>query len=120
MALATPTAIMVAAGRAAQGGILVKGGASLEKAAGITAVILDKTGTLTEGRPEVTDAVSLSADADWLALAAAVEERSEHPLARAVVAHVSGGAAGATDFQSVPCHGATARIRDRTIGGCKR
>ncbi len=116
MGLATPTAIMVAAGRAAQRGILAKGGASLEKAARVTTVVLDKTGTLTEGHPEVTDAIALAADSDWLMLAAAVESRSEHPLAQAVVRYRAPGANHhAENFQAVPGEGAIATVDGRTI-----
>jgi P-type Cu+ transporter len=120
MGLATPTAIMVAAGRAAQQGILAKGGASLEKAAHVTAVVLDKTGTLTEGRPEVTDAIMLGGDPDWLRLAAAVESRSEHPLAQAVVRHaasmaLSNSEQAVENFQAIPGHGAVASVAGRTI-----
>ncbi len=115
MGLATPTAIMVAAGRAAQQGILAKGGASLEKAAHITTVVLDKTGTLTEGRPEVTDAITLGDDPDWVRLASAVESRSEHPLAQAVVRYRPPSDGAVENFQAVPGHGTVARVAGRTI-----
>ena len=116
MGLATPTAIMVAAGRAAQRGILAKGGASLEKAAHITTVVLDKTGTLTEGRPEVTDAITLGDDPDWVRLAASVEARSEHPLAQAVVRYSPAPESRAVeDFQAIPGQGAVATVAGRTI-----
>jgi Cu+-exporting ATPase len=118
MGLATPTAIMVAAGRAAQRGILAKGGASLEKAAHITTVVLDKTGTLTEGRPEVTDAITLGAsgnDADWVRLAAAVESRSEHPLAQAVVRYRPSADGAVENFEAIPGQGAVATVAGRTI-----
>ena len=118
MGLATPTAIMVAAGRAAQTGILVKGGVSLEKAANVTTVVLDKTGTLTEGHPEVTDAVQLAGDAAWRELATAVESRSEHPLAQAVMKmkwNRPSGLLPLTDFQSTPGQGATATVDGRQI-----
>ena len=82
MGLAVPTAVMVASGRGAQMGLLIKGGEALEKLRRVDTVVLDKTGTLTEGRPRV---VSANIDDDSLRLAAAVERRSEHPLARTVV-----------------------------------
>ncbi|HEY2845902.1 MAG TPA: copper-translocating P-type ATPase, partial [Bryobacteraceae bacterium] len=82
MGLAVPTAVMVATGRGAQLGLLIKGGEALEKLRRVDTVVLDKTGTVTEGRPRVTEA---HIDDESLRLAAAVERRSEHPLARAVV-----------------------------------
>jgi Cu+-exporting ATPase len=89
MGLATPTAILVGTGRGAERGILVKGGDVLERAHAVTTVVLDKTGTITSGRPEVTDIVPLGAvpiDADeLLRLAASAERSSEHPLAAAIV-----------------------------------
>ncbi len=87
MGLATPTAIMVGTGRGAEAGILVRGGEALENAHRVTAVLLDKTGTLTRGKPavaEVLPAGDLSPD-DLLRLAAAVEAGSEHPLAGAIL-----------------------------------
>jgi Cu+-exporting ATPase len=86
MGLATPTAIMVGAGRGAELGILVKGGAALEQTRRLTAVVFDKTGTLTAGRPEVTDVTPLDGRSrdEVLALAAALEQNSEHPLADAI------------------------------------
>jgi P-type Cu+ transporter len=90
MGLAVPTAVMVASGRAASLGMLVKGGQTLQRAGEITTVVLDKTGTVTEGRPSVTDVVvapGWAGDEDQLvALAASVEALSEHPLAGAIVA----------------------------------
>ncbi|MGH7585136.1 MAG: heavy metal translocating P-type ATPase [Gemmatimonadales bacterium] len=90
MGLAVPTAVMVATGRGAELGVLLKGGDPLERAAGVDTVVLDKTGTLTEGRPEVRDS-SLGVEGlpaeEVLRLAAALERGSEHPLARAIVAH---------------------------------
>jgi P-type Cu+ transporter len=87
LGLATPTAIMVGTGVGAAQGILIKGGESLERARQIKAVILDKTGTLTRGKPEVTDLVSLNGldDSALLKLAALVEKGSEHPLGEAIV-----------------------------------
>ena len=87
MGLATPTSIMVGTGRAANAGILFRGGNALQTLSKIEVVALDKTGTLTEGRPAVTDIESLNelAENDWLALAAAVEQDAEHPLGRAIV-----------------------------------
>ena len=88
MGLATPTAVMVGTGRAAQSGVLIRGGAALEMAGRVDTVVFDKTGTLTAGRPAVI-AVRPVGGADAgpvLRLAAAVERGSEHPLAAAVLA----------------------------------
>lgn len=87
LGLATPTAIMVGTGRGAQAGVLVKNAAALEHAEKIQTLIVDKTGTLTEGKPEVTDIVSVAAidERDLLQIAASLEQGSEHPLARAVL-----------------------------------
>lgn len=88
LGLATPTALMVGTGRGSELGILVKDGAALERAGSIRTILLDKTGTLTEGKPRLTDREAFggwSAD-EALGLAASLESRSEHPLARAVVA----------------------------------
>lgn len=87
LGLATPTAIMVGTGRAAQSGILVRDAAALERAERIETLVLDKTGTLTEGRPEVTDVVPAFGieERELLSLAAALERGSEHPLAGAVL-----------------------------------
>ena len=87
MGLAVPTAVMVATGRAAQFGALVKGGGALERASQVDTVVFDKTGTLTMGRPEVVAlaAVEGATQDDVLALAAAIERSSEHPLAEAMV-----------------------------------
>jgi Cu+-exporting ATPase len=86
LGLATPAAVAVGTGRAAELGVLVRGGEPLEAASRIDVVLLDKTGTLTVGKPSVTRVVALQDDeARVLALAASVEERSEHPLAAAIV-----------------------------------
>lgn len=86
LGLATPTAIMVGTGRGASAGILIKSAAALENAHRIDTVILDKTGTVTEGRPEVTDILPLSGSRDeLLKTAAALETLSEHPLGAAIV-----------------------------------
>ncbi len=92
LGLATPTALLVGTGKAAEYGILIRSGEALEKLAGVRTVLLDKTGTLTEGRPTVTHIVSAKkqdgtpiAAAEVLRWAASVEQRSEHPLARAIL-----------------------------------
>src|SRR5713226_10470784 len=87
LGLATPTAIMVGTGKGAEQGILIKGGESLERIHAVRAVLLDKTGTITRGKPELTDAVTLSDTPaeDMLRLVAEAEQGSEHPLAGAIV-----------------------------------
>lgn len=89
MGLAVPTAVMVASGRGAAAGVLIKGGVPLERLAAVDTIVFDKTGTITEGHPQVVDFVAAAEwqpDADeLLALVAAVERRSEHPLADAIV-----------------------------------
>ncbi|MGA2191891.1 MAG: heavy metal translocating P-type ATPase [Nitrospirota bacterium] len=86
MGLATPTAIMVGTGRAAEKGIIFRGGDVLERFAGVNTVVLDKTGTITEGRPQVMRVIDLSGagDKEIIRLAASVEAVSEHPLAKAI------------------------------------
>ena len=87
LGLATPVAIMVGTGKGAQRGILIKSGEALEQAKNIDTVVLDKTGTITEGKPEVTDILCVSAARDeLLSLAASLEKASQHPLAAAIVA----------------------------------
>jgi Cu+-exporting ATPase len=85
--LATPVVVLASVGSAARRGLLIKGGIALEQLARVDTVVMDKTGTLTHGRPQLTDIVPLDglAEADLLRAVAAVEARSEHPLARAVV-----------------------------------
>ncbi len=87
MGLATPTSIMVGTGRGAERGILVKGGEALERAHKLTTVVLDKTGTLTKGEPELTDVVATSGltENELLRLVASAERGSEHPLGEAIV-----------------------------------
>ncbi len=91
MGLAVPTAVMVASGKGAQLGVLIKGGEALQRAGDITTVVLDKTGTITEGAPSVTDFIPMAAldvDADTLlARVASLEHASEHPLAEAIARH---------------------------------
>ncbi|MGH2486467.1 MAG: HAD-IC family P-type ATPase, partial [Ktedonobacterales bacterium] len=122
LGLATPTAIMVGTGQGAEQGVLIKGGESLERIQAVRAVVLDKTGTITRGKPELTDVVSVGAglaENELLRLAAAVEHVSEHPLARAIV---EGAAArGLADlpavetFQAAPGGGVIARVEARDV-----
>ena len=122
MGLAVPTAVMVATGKGAELGILIKGGQALQELGTITTVALDKTGTVTEGRPTVTDIVrapdvSLSDD-DLLALVAAVETMSEHPLADGIVRYAKERGltlATPTGFTSVSGRGAVGTVDGRTV-----
>ena len=119
LGLATPTAIMVGTGLGAKRGILFKNALALETAARIDAVVMDKTGTLTTGRPEVTDVVTDGmSDAEVLRFAAAVERDSEHPLARAIVrrADETGVAESRAEaFENIPGHGAVATVDGRRV-----
>jgi Cu+-exporting ATPase len=87
LGLATPTAIMVGTGRGAEEGVLIKGGESLETAHKLKTIVLDKTGTITRGQPELTDVIPLGSftDAELLGIVAGAEEKSEHSLAQAIV-----------------------------------
>ncbi|MCL2031775.1 MAG: heavy metal translocating P-type ATPase [Methanomassiliicoccaceae archaeon] len=87
LGLATPLAVTVGTGKAAEHGILFKNAAALERSGKITTVILDKTGTLTEGRPAVTDIISAIPETELIRLAASAESRSEHPLAKAIASY---------------------------------
>jgi Cu+-exporting ATPase len=93
MGLAVPTAVMVATGRGAQQGMLIKGAETLQRAGDTTVVVLDKTGTVTEGKPTVTDVILAPGarypEAELLALAVSVESSSEHPVADAIVRHAA-------------------------------
>jgi Cu+-exporting ATPase len=117
LGLATPTAIIVGTGRGAQRGILIRNAEALEHAGRLTELIVDKTGTLTEGRPAVTGVIAFGGASAQHALgvAAALEQGSTHPLAQAIVAHAAaiGAAPVAIDaFASVPGRGAQALAQD--------
>ncbi|MGM8215517.1 heavy metal translocating P-type ATPase [Bacillaceae bacterium W0354] len=117
LGLATPTSIMVGSGRGAEGGILFKGGEYLEGTQSINTVVLDKTGTITEGKPRVTDVVNLREEEDF-ALVVAAEKRSEHPLAEAVVAYATEHdmtVANPETFEAISGHGVYARVEGRDI-----
>ena len=112
LGLATPTAIMVGTGLGAKRGVLFKNATALETSAKVNTVVMDKTGTLTRGEPEVTQVIAVGGD-PHLDLVAAVERESEHPLAAAVVTHADAlGVATrkAAEFRNVPGHGATAVV----------
>jgi Cu+-exporting ATPase len=126
MGLATPTAIMVGTARGAEAGILVRDGAALEHAQRVTVVVLDKTGTITEGRPSVVDLRPSqgTTEGQLLRVAAAAERGSEHPLAEAIVRLASERGIElppATDFASVSGGGVQATVEGReTIVGSER
>jgi Cu+-exporting ATPase len=114
LGLATPTAIMVGTGKGAENGILIKGGEALETAHKIQTIVFDKTGTITEGKPKVTDIIVKGKDEDFLIqLVAAAEKNSEHPLAAAIVqeAETRGlTVPPVTDFKALPGRGIEAAI----------
>ncbi len=115
LGLATPTAIMAGIGKGAENGILIKDAESLELARKVSAIVLDKTGTITEGKPVVTDVAWLNDDDGKLNILASLERQSEHPLAEAVLAY-----SGQLDylpvqqFTSITGSGAKARIEGKT------
>jgi Cu+-exporting ATPase len=123
LGLATPTAIMVGTGRGAQLGTLIKSGQALETARNIQAVVLDKTGTLTRGQPELTDFIPLEGAAvdqrELKAMIGGVEQASEHPLARAVVQGLEQDAGNAwpqaEEFAAVSGRGVQAKVNGQTI-----
>ncbi|PRO64459.1 heavy metal translocating P-type ATPase [Alkalicoccus urumqiensis] len=119
LGLATPTSIMVGTGRAAENGILFKGGQYLEQAHKVDTIVFDKTGTLTKGQPAVTDIVESEISEDeLLRLAASLEARSEHPLAEAVVDEASGRGLRlepVSSFTAVPGHGIRGTAGDKEV-----
>ena len=120
LGLATPTAIIAGTGMGAERGILIRNAEALETAAGIDAVVLDKTGTLTEGRPELVEIAPAAGfgEVEALALAAAVEALSEHPLSVAVVEAAEGrglALAAADGFEALPGAGLTAEVGGRSV-----
>ncbi|MYL60370.1 heavy metal translocating P-type ATPase, partial [Virgibacillus halodenitrificans] len=115
LGLATPTSIMVGTGKAAENGILFKGGEHLERTHQLNAIIFDKTGTITKGRPEVTD---FTGTHEALQLLASAENNSEHPLADAIVAYALEEGIYLEDpdeFRAVPGHGIEAQIGENNI-----
>ncbi|MCD1278133.1 heavy metal translocating P-type ATPase [Streptococcus sinensis] len=120
LGLATPTAIMVGTGKGAENGILIKSGQALEAAYQLDAVVLDKTGTITAGRPSLTDLEVFGnlPRAELLRLVASGEQHSEHPLARALLATAEEEGvilSPVSDFQSISGRGLRARVEERTI-----
>jgi len=121
MGLATPTAIMVGTGKGAEAGILFRSGEALERAGKTNLVVMDKTGTLTKGRPELTDIIPVSRTIDeneLLRLAASVERGSEHPLGEAILAEA--GNRGLVlvepkEFKAIPGKGVKANIEGKEV-----
>lgn len=117
LGLATPTAIMVGTGKGAENGILIKSGEALEIAQAVDTVVMDKTGTITEGKPVVTDvAAFVLSEKEFLALAAGMEKKSEHPLAEAVVAYAASKEISPVEvqgFEAVIGRGVQAQVRDK-------
>ncbi len=120
LGLATPTAIMVGTGLGAENGILIRGGQHLENAYKVDTIILDKTGTITKGEPEVTDIITFGelAEGEALEVAARAEKNSEHPLAQAIVARARAEGMDLKDveeFDAVPGHGIQAVVDGRQV-----
>ncbi|MDF2986134.1 MAG: copper-translocating P-type ATPase [Eubacterium sp.] len=120
LGLATPTAIMVGTGKGAENGILIKGGEHLERAYKLNSIVLDKTGTITKGKPEVTDVVSLKQleKEELLRIAAIAEKNSEHPLGAAIYEKGKADFGGIPDpdgFEAIPGRGIKAKIGDREV-----
>lgn len=115
LGLATPTAIMVGVGKGAEKGILIKDAESLELAKKVDAIILDKTGTITEGRPQVTDIQWRNNDDAAQNILLSIEKQSEHPLAEAIVKHLEGVATiSLSQFDSITGKGAKANYNNET------
>jgi Cu2+-exporting ATPase len=120
LGLATPTAVAVGTGVGAKYNILIKDAATLENVSGITAIVLDKTGTLTEGKPALTDVVTVGTmpETELLRLVASAEQGSEHPLAEAIVAGARAHGANLADaaqFEAIAGHGIRAKVEGRMV-----
>jgi len=120
MGLAVPTAVMVATGKGAELGLLIKGGEALERAGKVDTVVLDKTGTVTQGAPSVTESIPAAGvtEEELLAVAASVERFSEHPIAKAIVRHATERQttiSAATDFLSETGRGVRARLKGELV-----
>jgi Cd2+/Zn2+-exporting ATPase len=119
LVISTPVAIVSAIGNAAKNGVLIKGGMYLEEAGSLSVVAFDKTGTLTEGKPQVTDLIPTDGipDKEFLAIASAIESRSEHPLAEAIVKYAKEHGAEISSisaFEAIPGKGAKATVQGKT------
>jgi len=120
LGLATPISLMVGVGKGAENGILIRSGEALETAQKLNTIILDKTGTITEGKPSLTDVITANgfSENDVLGLSASVEKSSEHPLAEAIVNGAKNKSLelfDAQNFNAVPGHGVEANVNGRKI-----
>ena len=119
LGLATPTAIMVGTGKGAENGVLIKGGEALETAYKIETIVFDKTGTITEGKPKVTDIITKNlSDDEILILAASAEKGSEHPLGEAIVRAAEEknlNFKNIEEFKAIAGHGIEVKIEDKVI-----
>ncbi|SHM62878.1 Cu+-exporting ATPase [Caldanaerovirga acetigignens] len=120
LGLATPTSVMVGTGKGAEYGVLIKGGEHLERAHRIKAIVLDKTGTITKGKPEVTDIIPTGKlrEEEILSFAAIAEKNSEHPLGEAIVNKAKEKGFELPDpenFEAIPGHGIYAKIKGREV-----
>ncbi len=120
MGLATPTAVMVGTGKGAENGILIRSGESLEKTHNLNTIILDKTGTITNGKPELTDIISLNnfTENELLAYIGRTEKKSEHPLAQAIFDYAKkeiGNLDDPDNFEAIPGKGVKSSIGDKNI-----
>jgi Cu+-exporting ATPase len=120
LGLATPTSIMVGTGKGAENGILIKGGEHLENAHKLDTIVLDKTGTITKGKPEVTDVISLTSlsEEEILKIAAITEKGSEHPLGEAIVVcgkEKFGDLPDPQNFSAIPGHGVEAVVDNKQV-----
>ena len=120
LGLATPISLMVGVGRGAENGILIRSGEALQTAQGLDTIVLDKTGTITKGEPDLTDVVAINgfAEDDILQAAASVEKGSEHPLGEAIVKGAKAKGMSLTDsakFNAIPGYGVEAEVDGRVI-----
>jgi Cu+-exporting ATPase len=120
LGLATPISLMVGVGKAAEYGVLIRNGEALETASRLTTLVLDKTGTITKGQPELTDVLPLGnfSESDLLRLAAIADRRSEHPLAEAIVKGARDGdieVGEPEEFNAIPGHGVEASVKGRRV-----
>ncbi len=120
LGLATPISLMVGVGKGAENGILIRSGEALETAQKLDTIVLDKTGTITEGKPSLTDVITANgfSESEVLSLSASVEKSSEHPLAEAIVNGAKNKSLelfDAQNFNAVPGHGVEASVNGRKI-----